>query len=191
MNESLGKKIILGIVGEIGSGKDAAAQYFHDRYSAQIFRFSTPMRDCIKRLHLPETRENLQIFSRITRDAFGQDLYSKAIALEAAEATAPMIVAEGIRRPADIAEFAKLPSFHLVAIVADEKKRFERIKMRNENASDASKTWKQFQKEAAAETEVTIREIAAKSELTIENNGALEDLHRKLDEMIATCSARN
>jgi dephospho-CoA kinase len=178
-------KIVIGIVGEIGAGKGAAAQYLQGKYGAQIFRFSTPMRDCVKRLHIPETRENLQVFSKITRETFGQDLYSKAIALDAAEASAPMIITEGIRRPADIVELTKLPSFHLIAIVADEKIRFERIKLRNENASDATKTWEQFLKEAAAETEVTIREIAVKAEFTLDNDGTLEDLHRKLDETVA------
>jgi dephospho-CoA kinase len=185
MNSLNSTKIVLGIVGEIGSGKGAAAEYLHGRYGAQTFRFSTPMRDCLKRLHIPETRENLQVFSLITRETFGQDLYSKAIALDASEAVAPMVIAEGVRRIADIAELSKLPSFHLIAIVADEKTRFDRVKRRNENDSDAAKTWEQFKKEASAETELTIREIASRAEVAVSNDGTLEELHRKLDEVVA------
>ena len=97
---------------------------------------------------------------------------------------APFIITDGIRRPSDIVELAKLPSFHLVAIAADEKTRYGRVRTRNENADDAEKTWENFQKDAMAETELRIRDIAAKAEYTIDNNGTIEDLKKKLDAIV-------
>ncbi len=183
-------KAVIGIVGEIAAGKGVAAKYLQDKYGAAIFKFSTPMRDCLRRLHLPETRENLQLFSKISREAFGQDLYSKTIALDAAASASEMIITDGIRRLNDAIELAKLPYFHLLAIAADERVRYERVRSRDENPGDAEKTWEQFSKEAQAETEVTIREVAAQAEFTIENNGTLDDLHAKLDMMMAKLSAQ-
>ncbi len=177
-------KVVVGIVGEIAAGKGVAAKHLQEKYGAEVFKFSSSMRDCLKRLHIEQTRENLQLFSKITREAFGQDLYSKTIALDAAESDAPMIITDGIRRSSDIVELSKLPYFHLVAIVADERIRYERVKARNENPGDAEKTWEQFAKEAQAETEVTIRDVAAKAEFTVENNGTLADLDRQFDEIM-------
>jgi dephospho-CoA kinase len=177
-------KIIIGIVGEIASGKGTAAEYLKKKYSGIIFRFSTPMRDVLDRLYIEQTRENIQKFSTSIRATFGDDLFTKVIARDVARSDSSFIITEGIRRPSDIVGLAKLKNFHLIAIVADEKTRYERVKARNENANDATKTWEDFKKDAAAETEMTIRTIAAKAEYTVDNNGNIEDLYRLLDEIV-------
>ncbi len=177
-------KIIIGIVGEICAGKGAAAAYLKEKYNGAVFKFSTPMREVMSRLYVEQTRENLQKFSLAMRSTFGDDLFTKVIAKDVARSDFSFIITDGIRRPSDIIELKKLPGFHLITIVADEKIRYERVKTRNENLSDATKTWNEFLKDAAGETEMTIRVIAAKAEYTINNNGSLEDLYKALDEVI-------
>jgi len=176
--------IIIGIIGEIASGKGTAADYLKKNYSGAIFKFSTVMRDVLTRLYLPQTRENLQTLSLALRQTFGQDIFAKTMAKDAAASTSQVTIIDGIRRPSDIAELTKLESFHLMTIVADEKIRFERVKTRNENPGDAEKTWEQFLKDSSADTEMTIRTIAPMAEFTIENNGTVEDLWSKLDATI-------
>jgi len=177
--------IIIGIVGEIAAGKGVAAEYLKQKYGAAIFKFSTSMRDVAARLYLDPTRENIQKVSTVLRAGFGDDIFAKVMAKDAAASKAPFIITDGIRRPSDIVELAKLPNFHLLAIVADEKTRYERVRTRNENVDDANKTWENFQKDAMAETELRIRDIAAKAEYTIDNNGTIDDLHRDLDAIVA------
>jgi dephospho-CoA kinase len=177
--------IIIGIVGEIASGKGTAAEYIKEKYAGTIFKFSTVMRDVLSRLYLPQTRENLQMISLALRQTFGQDLFAKTMARDAAASTSEVTIIDGIRRPSDISELAKLSSFHLITIAADEKTRYERVKERNENANDAEKTWEQFQKESMADTEVTIRTIAPAAEFTIENNNDRETLYQAIDAVIA------
>jgi len=178
-------KIIIGIVGEIASGKGTAAEYLKDKYNAAIFKFSTSMRDIAGRLYLEPTRENIQKVSTVLRAGFGEDIFAKVMANDAARSDSEMIITDGIRRPSDIVELAKLPGFHLIAIAADEKTRYERVKLRNENRNDANKSWDDFKKDAIAEPERQIRDIAAKAEFTIENNGTVEDLYKKLDAIVA------
>jgi dephospho-CoA kinase len=178
-------KIIIGIVGEICSGKGTAAEYLRKKYDGVVFKFSTVMRDVLDRLYLPQTRENLQALSLTLRQTFGQDLFAKTMARDAAASTARLTIIDGIRRPSDISELSKLDLFHLITITADEKTRFERIRERKENPNDAEKTWEQFRKEAAADTEATIRTIAPMAEFTINNDGSVEDLCSKLDAIIA------
>jgi len=95
-------KIVIGIIGEIGSGKGAAARYFHEKYGSENFRFSTMLRDIMRRLHLPETRENMQTVSTMLRQTFGEDLLARVIFDDVTESSAELIVTEGIRRPSDI-----------------------------------------------------------------------------------------
>jgi dephospho-CoA kinase len=178
-------KIVIGIVGEIASGKGVAAKYLQDRYGGVVFKFSTVMRDVLKRLYVAQSRENLQSLSRILRQQFGEDLFAKSIAQDASGSDAPLIITDGIRRPSDITELAKLPEFHLVTITAPEEVRYLRVKNRAENPGDAEKSWEDFIKDSSAEPEAQIRTIAAQAQYAIKNDGTLEDLHRELDALIA------
>lgn len=177
--------IIIGIVGEIASGKGITAEYLKEKYGAVVFKFSTSMRDIADRLYLEQTRENVQKISTVLREGFGDDIFAKVMARDAAKSNAPLIITDGIRRPSDIVELTKLPHFHLIAIISDEKTRYERVRSRNENADDENKTWEDFQKDSTAETETRIRDIAAKAEYTIDNNGDINALHKSIDEIIS------
>ena len=53
------KKIIIGIAGEIASGKDTVSRYCVKKHGASMYRFSDVLRDILKRLHLEENRKNL------------------------------------------------------------------------------------------------------------------------------------
>jgi dephospho-CoA kinase len=182
-------KAIIGFVGEIASGKGASAEYLHSKYGAAIFKFSASMRDIAGRLYLEPTRYNIQMVSTALRQHFGDDLFAKVMAKDVAASSAGLVITDGIRRPSDIVELAKLPGFHLIAIVAEEKARYERIRLRGENAGDADKTWDDFIKDSQAEAENKVREIAAKAEATIDNNGSIADLHAKLDELMKKINA--
>lgn len=176
--------VVIGIVGEIAAGKGVTAEYLKEKYGGVVFKFSTSMRDIAARLYLEPTRENIQKVSTVLRAGFGDDIFAKVMAKDAETSSSPLIVTEGIRRPSDIVELEKLPNFHLVAVIADERTRFERVRTRNENANDAAKTWDDFKKEAEAESEARIRDIAIKAEFTIDNNSDLDALHRTIDDIM-------
>ena len=179
------KKIVIGIIGEIGSGKGAAARYLKEKFGAENLRFSTMLRDIMRRIHLPETRENMQTVSTMLRRTFGEDVLARVMYDDAVEATAPLIVTEGIRRPSDIAFLSKLPGFRMIYITCDEKLRFARMHIRNENADDGTLTWEEFRVRSNAETETQIPAIAQLAEYKIDNNGTADELYKNLDAVIA------
>ena len=178
------KKIILGFTGLIACGKGTAAKYYQEKYGAPTFRFSTSMRDLLDRLYLPQSRENMSAISRITREEFGQDLYAKVMAKDASQADHDIVVVEGIRRMDDVTELKKLNNFKLVAIEADMKIRYERLKIRGENSDDTTKTWEEFQKDHELETEISIPPVMAKADVVVNNDGTLEEFYKQLDELI-------
>ncbi|MBN1584756.1 AAA family ATPase [Candidatus Uhrbacteria bacterium] len=179
------KKIILGIIGQIGSGKDTASDYLKDRYGASPHRFSTAMTDCLRRMGIPDTRENLIQFSEMTRKQFGENLYAKIIGTDCRNDPAKIVIAQGIRRPADIEELKKLENFRLVHITAPAEIRYQRIIRRGEKAGERDITWEQFREQAKLPTEMSISEVADQADHVIDNSGDIEDLYGKLDELMA------
>lgn len=175
---------IFGFTGLMASGKGAAASYFQTRYGATTFRFSTILRDILKRLSITENRESLARLSEVVRQAFGDDILAQAMAHDAATTTAPLVIVEGIRRIADLTYLRKLPNFVLVAIEADAHVRYERLIKRGENAGEQSKTWEEFQKDQALSTELTIAEVLNLADEHINNNGTPQELETKLDDIL-------
>lgn len=178
------EKIILGFTGLPACGKGTAAKYLATKYGAGTFRFSTSMRDLLDRLYLPQSRENMSAISRITRQEFGQDLYAKVMAGDVGKAKYDIVVVDGIRRLDDVKELKKLASFKLVAIEVDMKTRWQRLRMRGENPDDATKTWKEFQKDHKLETELTIPPVMKQADFVINNSGSLKDFYKQLDKLI-------
>lgn len=177
-------KIIVGIVGEMASGKTTVTSYLKEKYGAVSFRFSDPLRDMLDRLYLEHSREHMQHLSTALRQVFGDDLLSKVIAHDVAHATDPLIITEGIRRPSDVTYLRELPGFHLLALRVDERVRFERIRVRSENPDDQTKTWEKFQAEGRQEAEQKIKDIAAQADDIIDNNGSMEQLFAQIERIL-------
>ena len=177
-------KKILAFTGLIASGKGTAAKYFIEKHKAVSFRFSTSMRDVLDRLYLEQSRKNMAEISLVLREAFGQNLFSKVIANDAAKSESELEVIDGVRRSYDLEALKKIEGFQLIGVEVDSKIRFERLKKRGENADDISKTWEQFQADHKLETEVYIPELLKQADVTIDNNGSLEDLYKQLDKLV-------
>ena len=178
------KKIIIGFVGEIASGKGTACDYLIENHKAGYYKFSTILRDVLDRLHLPQSRGNMQTLSTMLRQNFQEDLFAKVIAKDVKQDDTEIICVDGIRRPADIIYLKELDNFHLVHIYTDENLRYERIIERSENPDDKNKTFEQFQTDQQQETELTIPEVVAEADRQIKNNGNREDLYKEIENFV-------
>lgn len=179
------QKIIIAITGEMASGKDTLAKYLVEKYHAKAFHFSDSMRDVLDRLHLDETREHLSKLSHTLRQAFGEDVFSKAIETEVLRERQGIIIIDGVRRSSDIEFARKQPDFTLIYVEADIQKRYDRIKNREQNADDTEKTFQEFLHDHTLETEVTIPLLRTEADHIVNNDGALEDLYRQADDIMS------
>lgn len=180
----MNKKVIIGLIGEMASGKTTVTNYLKEKCCAVTFRFSDMLFDILNRLHLEPTRANLQQLSTMIRQTFGEDIMSKVIASDVSSATADFIITEGVRRPSDVTYLRELPGYRLINLAADERIRFERTVSRIEKTDDQTKTWEEFQKEGQQESELLIKTIAAESDFTMVNNGSLSELYAQVDAII-------
>lgn len=181
-------KIIFGLVGSLASGKETTKKYLAEKYNAKDCRFSSILRDVLGRLTLPISRENLQKVSTVLRANFGEDLLASAIANDASKLDADIVVIDGVRRFTDIEHLKDLPNFVLIKIDADPKLRYERMKLRNENAGDDKKTFEEFMKDHESEADKQIPEVMKSAKYSIENSGSFEELYKQIDKMVKSFS---
>ncbi|NCF75429.1 MAG: AAA family ATPase [Xanthomonadaceae bacterium] len=178
------KKIVIGLVGQIASGKGAASKYLEKNYKAAVLRFSTMLRDILRRLYLKSTRDNLCILSEILRKNFKEDVMAKVIAQDVLKSKKKLVVVDGIRRRADIKYLKKIENFKLIKITVDPKIRYKRLVLRNENIGDDKKTFKEFLKDQKKEAESEVLSVMEQADIEISNNGSWEDFNKKVKKMI-------
>jgi len=180
------KKIILGLVGEIASGKDTFADYVATKYNVEKISFSQPLRDILEILDLSCTRENLAILGDDLRQRFGNDVLAKSITAKAIKSKADIVILPNIRLDCDIQYLKDVDGFILVGIETNQKTRWERLVNRGQNDDDKTKTWEQFLKDAEHPNESSIRNIIKKAAYTINNDGDLSDFYTQIDELMTS-----
>jgi dephospho-CoA kinase len=177
-------KLILGITGEMASGKGTIAKHVIAERGGSAHRFSTILRDVLDRVYLEQTRDNMQTLSTILRKNFGEELMAKSMYFDAQNDEHDVVVVDGVRRMADIAFLRDLPHFKLVYVEADIVKRYERIIKRGENPDDSKKTFEEFQKAHEDESELQIKDLKNYADYIISNDGTYQELYKTIDEII-------
>lgn len=177
-------KLILGISGEMGSGKGTIAKHVIEQHKGNAHRFSTILRDVLDRVYVEQSRENISIISTVLRKNFGEDILAKAMYHDAENDQHDLVVVDGVRRMADISYLKELPHFKLIYLEADMQKRYERIVKRAENTDDKTKTFEDFKKDHELETELQIRDLKNYANNILNNDGTYADLYMQIDEII-------
>jgi len=179
------KKVIIGLVGEIASGKDTLVEHLKDKHQATTHKFSASLRDILNRLYIDVSRENMQKISQVLRENFSQNLLSQVIAGDVKKDNNKIIIINGVRRLTDIEYLKKLPEFYLIYVTADLEKRYARLIKRRENEDDKNKTLEQFKLDNKAEAEQQISEVAKIANYKIDNNNSIEELYEQAEKIIS------
>ena len=177
-------KLILGIAGEMGSGKEAVTHHLVNNYQAHSHNFSQILNDVLKRLYLDITRENQTPLSGALRRIFGEDILAKVMYHDSVEDVADLVVVQGIRRIEDMAYLKQLPNFRFLYIDADMEVRFERVSKRREKINDGMMSFEQFKASHQYETEKTIPDLRNYANYVVDNNGTYLELYAKIDEIL-------
>ncbi len=177
-------KIIIGLVGEMGSGKSTVATYIQEKYKASRYAFSGFLRTILEQLQILPTRVNLIDLFLILAQRFGEDVLAKPMKEVVNKDANEIVVVEGIRRPADISLLTELPGFYLVGITSAEKNRYERITHRSEKTDDQTKTYEEFLQDEQRPTEQLISSMVASAHFSVDNDGILDDTKKQIDNII-------
>ncbi|MCX6712541.1 MAG: AAA family ATPase [Candidatus Vogelbacteria bacterium] len=179
--------MIIGITGTLGAGKGTIAEYLvkqkgFKHYSARDF-----ITEEIKKRGLSVERDNLVMVANDLRAKYGsayviEELYKQAFA-DGGDG-----VIESIRTIGEVETMKGKKDFYLLAIDAEIKSRYERIKKRA-SVTDVV-TFEEFAEQEKREMSSTdpnkqnLAECIRQADYLITNDGAVEDLNKKIEEIL-------
>jgi dephospho-CoA kinase len=177
--------LVIGLVGEIGSGKGTSADMLAGfaREAGKSFikmRFSDVLRETLTLWRLPHTRENLQALPTVMNRTFGEGTLTQAVKKRIEDAREDIIVLDGVRWGTDAELIRSCPAHLLLYITAEADLRFERTKERGENFKESDMTFEKFREAEQARTEIEIATIGASADVCIKNDGAKEKFAKAL-----------
>lgn len=177
-------KLILGLAGEMGSGKGTIAKHVVTEHKGSVHRFSTMLRDVLNRIYVDQTRENISTMSTVLRKNFGEDLFSKTMYHDTYNDEHDIVVVDGVRRMSDVLYLKEFPHFKLIYVEADIEVRYKRLVERGENAGDETKTLEEFKNDHKLESELQIADLKNYANYVIDNNGTFVDLYKQVENII-------
>jgi dephospho-CoA kinase len=181
------KKIVIGLVGETGSGKDTVANYLAEKYGVKLMRFADPLNDTLKIYFDEISKQDQQWLAMVFRERFGNDILGRALRKKI-ESGEGIISVNGLRMPEDYDFVKSFANSFVIYITANQKLRWERVYHRGEK-SDDSVDFAKFQEIEKAKTEVHIPEIGAKADFLVRNEKDLAYLLSEVDKIMAEISS--
>lgn len=176
-------KLVIGLVGHIGSGKTAVSKHLQDRYGGREHRFSQILMDILDRLYLPHERAHLQNLGKSLRAELGPDVIVNAFKRDLEKDPSDLLIVDGIRYENEVELLKGFGNSALIFVAAPPEIRYERAVKRGEKG-EADISYEQFLENEKAETEKRIGAIGEMADYTIDNSGTLDELLEKVDEIM-------
>ena len=176
-------KKLIGLTGEMGSGKDTFCEYVKKNYqNVFVFRFSDALTEVLKIFFDAIKREDQQWLGLVLRERFGKDILVRALIKKSNSINEGIIILNGVRKEGE-AKTIKENGGKIVYITAEEKARWERVKVREEKADD-NVPFEKFQEMEKAEAEVQIPNVGSSADFKIENKGSKESFYEDVKKII-------
>jgi len=176
-------KIIIGLVGETGSGKDTVAHYLKRRYDVQLLRFSQPLKKTLDLFFNKSSKEDQSWLYSVFKERFGEDILHQGVRRYVEQHDGIMCV-NGMRMMKDLEFIRSFKHNYVIYVTADQKLRWERTVSRGEK-SDDRQSFEDFQKfESSSETEKDIPKIGAQADFIIKNDGSMDELLWQVDDVM-------
>lgn len=181
---------VIGLTGTISCGKEAVIEILKRKFTVYHVRLSDIIRTEIEKKKPKFNRMTLQDMGNEMRKKYGTHILAM-LAIEYLNKDKKIII-DGIRNPGEIEYLRKKygKDFVLIAVDAPQQLRFERMLKRNKKTDP--KTFEEFvvldkrdQGEGEPEYGQQTRKCIEKADLTIVNDGSVEDLEKKVNEIIS------
>jgi dephospho-CoA kinase len=182
------KKLVIGLVGEKGSGKETFGNLLQELLPGKNIkrvRSSDVLVETLAIWGLEKTRENLQNLAIWMDETFGAGTLSKVVYQRIQDLEADIVIFDGVRWATDVEIINKFPDHRLIYITAPVQTRFDRLKKRQEKAYEETTSFEQFMSEEKKKNELLIPEIGGKADFRIENDGNMETFMKKIEDIVS------
>jgi dephospho-CoA kinase len=178
-------KLVIGIAGRRGSGKDTAAGCLCERHGFISIDFSRDILTPVLRAEgRPVTRESLTRLAMAGRAEAGNGVWAERLSAAANGSGAGRIVISGIRFAEEVRVFRKKfgRGFTLTAVICDDKIRFERLKSRG-TMGEGGMTYERFLALERAAPEKAVQKTIRMADYILDNSGTRHGLCRQVEAM--------
>lgn len=175
---------VIGITGPNGSGKTTTAEYLYDKYGFEVLSIGDLIREEVLEQGKELTAKNLDEVAIQAVRKNGDSFWIRKLIDRISGKKCDGLVIDGIRRKFEM-QFLKtrFEDIFLVMIQTLPEIRFKRMKKSNE--PDDPKTVEEFVDNEKRKKQIFHeKELAPMIDITIENNGKIEELHSQIDEMV-------
>lgn len=181
--------IVIGITGTIGAGKGTVVSYLTERYAFAHYSVRVFLEREINRRGLSPTRDSMVAVSNELREKYHPGYIIECLYNEARRAGVPAVI-ESIRTTGEIDVLARSSDtvFHLLAVDASQKLRYERIVRRKLSTDNIS--FDTFISDEAREMQSTdpnkqnLSGCMMRAEIVLHNDGTKEALYAQVDDAL-------
>ncbi len=178
---------MIGLVGLPGTGKGECARIARNQ-GYHVVSMGDLVREHTKNQGLEMTDENIGSNAHAERERFGYDIWAKRTVQKIIQLNLPpsgVVIIDGIRGDAEVKIFLDsfAGAFKTVAVLMNDKKRFELLQKRNR--SDAPVSWGEFKARDTRESRWGIHRAIKNADYIIFNNGTIEELEDGFKELLS------
>ena len=179
--------IIIGITGTLGAGKGTIVDYLHEvrgfgHYSVRAFLIEE-----IKRRNMEVNRDSMVIVANDLRASHSPD-YIVGQLYRLAEQSGNNCIIESIRTPGEVKLLRSKENFWLISVDASPEIRYQRICKRGSETDHVSfETFIENEKremDSVDPNKQNLRKCIEMADYQLMNDGGVEDLHRKMNEIL-------
>ena len=176
------EKMVIGLVGTIGSGKDTAGDYIAAKLGIPVFQISAPLKQICADTGVEPTRENLISLGTELAKEHGDGYLAEYIT----ERMKDSAVITGVRQLGQIAFLKSSSKLKLISIDANPEIRFNRTK-NNDKLGEADNLNEFLAREQAENSPPNTQRLFDCMKLAdfhITNEGTIEELYSAVDEIL-------
>ncbi len=179
--------VTIGITGTLGAGKGTVVEYLVNEKNFIHYSVRGFLSDELERRKMPVNRDTLTAIANSLRAKHGSSYLVEQLLLKAQSANKNCVI-ESIRTPGEVDALCRHDNFFLLAVDADTRLRYKRIRSRNSETDQVSyNKFIQNEEREMHTTDPNKQNLSAcihMADYVIINNGGLDNLHRSIEDFL-------